>query len=1146
MFDLLSDGNVAGKNLLSIVSRGSAIVAELLRLSDHVPPVFYLAEKADQAKYGLILHDFSYLKNAELHESRISGDPNLVDLDEEFRESNLELVERFYRMFESIFRYVKDLTRYLEDVEEGVYIQIRLEDLLVSESGKQLLAEAFYLYGIMLILMDNRIEGSVRERMLICYYRYKGGSDTHSAVCNLCRATGFSPVQTKRPAKYPEDFFSRLTPPIPVIRMIINRLRSDDVYNQMKEWPNPDHRCTALSTQAAILYVVLFFVPDVLEKEAAAMREIVDKHFSDNWVISFYMGYVVDLSVMWEPYKAANAALKNTLEPKQVKETHRKQVELVEQQLKELGDLLREGVLTDEVVLDSSSKLFHCLRACNSTLRWAMLHRTARNKKLRDVMSAGLPPEKILLLLLHTAQLEFKLGEHLKGLLESKGERWAKAQRECAQSMTELSHFFSGEHALTRNIKDPRLQEWFASLATEVSSLSLHDSTLAGRKMQQLSAALEDVEQFHQIEGNAHVKHFLQDARSLLRQMVRTVNVKEEQLITLATVADLSYAFDVITDFVPLMHRFIKQDPFAVLLLRATFLKLASVLELPLVRINQAASEDLSSVAEYYSSQLVAFVRDVLEVVPVNMFLILNDIIATQTTSMQDLPPRLEKASLKEFSQLEQRYRLARSTHQVSVFTEGVLAMETTLVGIVEVDPKQLLQEGIRKELTRQIAMALHGMLIFPNGTLQDMHQRLEKLHKHLDGFRKSFEYISDYVNIYGLKIWQEEFSRIINFNVEQECNTFLRKKTYAWESRFQSTAIPIPVYAPVDEHSRTFIGRLVREILLQTDRNKTVYLDAQSGWYDPASGKEVFGIRTCSLLHQSIGAIGVRGVDRTLGFLIARDLQDAVRFYRRQGVVGLKVFLPEFEASLDPTTSLPASASKLYASALSRTAKLWPWFADTLSRVGQVQLLRRQLASELIFGCRLDSPTLASALEVMNEALLNDIEAHYAHPDVKPYPSEEKQLLPGLAPLLDTSGLCSPLLKIYIASEPLPRLPHFLFLFALSQVASLRVDKATGLLVAQDKSGSLDTATLIIGLGTLLKQFHSSVTRTFIALLAQYVRCHVVVAARDPPKGKAPPLPAEVVNVLVLLRELCKYGHVTRALVHQHLPPYLFDSMMA
>jgi len=48
-----------------------------------------------------------------------------------------------------------------------------------------------------------------------------------------------------------------------------------------------------------------------------------------------------------------------------------------------------------------------------------------------------------------------------------------------------------------------------------------------------------------------------------------------------------------------------------------------------------------------------------------------------------------------------------------------------------------------------------------------------------MDGFRRSFEYIQDYVNIYGLKIWQEEMSRIINYNVEQECNSFLRHKVF-------------------------------------------------------------------------------------------------------------------------------------------------------------------------------------------------------------------------------------------------------------------------------------------------------------------------------------------------------------------------------
>jgi len=554
-----------------------------------------------------------------------------------------------------------------------------------------------------------------------------------------------------------------------------------------------------------------------MHKENAAMRELVDKHFSDNWVISFYMGFVVDLSIMWEPYKAAMTALRNTLDTQHVREIHELQVAQIQSNLQQLETLLTEGVLTEEALLDNGHDFLNCLRQCNASLRWAMMHRNSRNKKLRDIVIASLDPNRILLLLLHTAQLEFRMGELYKQLLTNKAERWTKARSECAQRVTELAHLFSGEQVLTRNIKDANLQQWFVNLGAEVSSLEPADATLAGRKMQQLMNAMEDVEQFHQIEANAHVKHFLADARGLLRQMMRIVNVREKILTTLAAVSDLSYAFDIITDYIPLMHALVKKDPFAVLLLRATFLKLASVLDLPLVRINQAASPDLVSVAEYYSSNLVAFVRRVMEVVPTNMFLILNEIISVQTRSMQTLPARLERAELREYAQMEARYRLARSTHQVSVFTEGVLAMEKTLMGIIEVDPKLLLQEGIRKELVRQIAMALHGTLIFTTSKTDEFEKKLEELDQTLSGFRLSFEYISDYVSIYGLKIWQEELTRIINFNVEQECNVFLRKKTYEWQSRFQSEAIPIPLYPPADDHSATFVGRLVRELLLRT-----------------------------------------------------------------------------------------------------------------------------------------------------------------------------------------------------------------------------------------------------------------------------------------------------------------------------------------
>lgn len=48
------------------------------------------------------------------------------------------------------------------------------------------------------------------------------------------------------------------------------------------------------------------------------MREIVDKHFPDNWVISIYMGMTVNLAEAWEPYRAAQAALNNTLAPENV------------------------------------------------------------------------------------------------------------------------------------------------------------------------------------------------------------------------------------------------------------------------------------------------------------------------------------------------------------------------------------------------------------------------------------------------------------------------------------------------------------------------------------------------------------------------------------------------------------------------------------------------------------------------------------------------------------------------------------------------------------------------------------------------------------------------------------------------------------
>jgi WASH complex subunit strumpellin len=101
VMEFLHPDNLAGRTLLTLVARGSAVISELLRLSDHIPPVFLhglpvvqspAAAAANAAalpqgsqqqqihqsdpKYEQIMLDFRYLKQPEVYDSVI--DNNVV------------------------------------------------------------------------------------------------------------------------------------------------------------------------------------------------------------------------------------------------------------------------------------------------------------------------------------------------------------------------------------------------------------------------------------------------------------------------------------------------------------------------------------------------------------------------------------------------------------------------------------------------------------------------------------------------------------------------------------------------------------------------------------------------------------------------------------------------------------------------------------------------------------------------------------------------------------------------------------------------------------------------------------------------------------------------------------------------------------
>ncbi|XP_077928146.1 WASH complex subunit 5 isoform X2 [Halichoerus grypus] len=1106
MLDFLAENNLCGQAILRIVSCGNAIIAELLRLSEFIPAVFRYRDRADQQKYGDIIFDFSYFKGPELWESKLEAKPELQDLDEEFRENNIEIVTRFYLAFQSVHKYIVDLNRYLDDLNEGVYIQQTLETVLLNEDGKQLLCEALYLYGVMLLVIDQKIEGEVRERMLVSYYRYSAARSSADSnmddICKLLRSTGYSSQPgAKRPPNYPESYFQRVPINEAFISMVIGRLRSDDIYNQVSAYPLPEHRSTALATQAAMLYVILYFEPSILHTHQAKMREIVDKYFPDNWVISIYMGITVNLADAWEPYKAAKTALNNTLDLANVREQSSRYATVSEKVHAQVQQFLKEGYLREEMVLDNIPRLLNCLRDCNVAIRWLMLHTAdsacdPNNKRLRQIKDQILTdsrynPKILFQLLLDTAQFEFILKEMFKQMLSEKQAKWEHYKKEGSERMTELADVFSGVKPLTRVEKNENLQAWFREISKQILSLNHDDSTAAGRKTVQLIQALEEVQEFHQLESNLQVCQFLADTRKFLHQMIRTINIKEEVLITMQIVGDLSFAWQLIDRFTSIMQESIRVNPSMVTKLRATFLKLASALDLPLLRINQANSPDLLSVSQYYSGELVSYVR-----------------------------------------------KVAKLTHAISIFTEGILMMKTTLVGIIKVDPKQLLEDGIRKELVKRVAFALHKGLIFnPRAKSSELMPKLKELGATMDGFHRSFEYIQDYVNIYGLKIWQEEVSRIINYNVEQECNNFLRTKIQDWQSMYQSTHIPIPKFTPVDE-SVTFIGRLCREILRITDPKMTCHIDQLNTWYDMKTHQEVTSSRLFSEIQTTLGTFGLNGLDRLLCFMIVRELQNFLSMFQKIILRDRTVqdTLKTLMNAVSPLKSIVANSNKIYFSAIAKTQKIWTSYLEAIMKVGQMQILRQQIANELNYSCRFDSKHLAAALENLNKALLADIEAHYQDPSL-PYPKEDNTLLYEITAYLEAAGIHNPLNKIYITTKRLPYFPVVNFLFLIAQLPKLQYNKNLGM-VCRKPADPVDWPPLVLGLLTLLKQFHSRYTEQFLALIGQFIRSTVEQCTSQ----KIPEMPADVVGALLFLEDYVRYTKLPRRVAEAHVPNFIFD----
>ncbi|XP_067646420.1 WASH complex subunit homolog 5 [Eurosta solidaginis] len=1181
MGEFLAENNACGQSLLQIISLGNSIIAEILRLKDYIPDIYRLESKAEQRKYADIILDFSYLKIAEAQEQKIEENVELQDLDDEVRENYLDLLTRFYLAFESTHQYAVDLKQFLDELNRGYYIQQTLESVLQDGEGKQLMCESLYLYATILLLLDYHIPGVVRERLLISYYRYSAakahGESNIDDVCMLLRSTGFvanptalhSNTKPTNPSQYPVAYFSRFTFEKTFIDMVIGRLRCDDLYNQLTIYPHPDHRSTALSTQASMLFVCLFFTPQTLDSQVAQMREIVDKFYSDNWVVSIYMGVTVNLIDAWDDFKAAKAALAPVIDTG-VQGFCLLHKEKMSKTLKQTQEILRVGVLTDDFVLQNITKILPLMRQCNVLLRWYFQHTSKavfefsqgshKAQTVQQLVCTELNYQNDLLLelLLDCSQLELVVKDILRNLMSGKAERWSRFKHEALDRLNELSESFAGSRPLSKIENNPQLKQWFSEISNQAEKLNGDNANVAGRTLIQLIQALEEVEEFHNLQANMQVKQYLLETREFLHRMIQIINVKEDILINMQLIGDLSYAWRLLDrDFTTIMQESIKKQPKSVIRLRAAFLKLASALEIPLLRINQSHSEDLASVSNYYSTELANYMRKVLQIIPETMFSILARIINLQTEVLREIPTRLDKDKLKEYAQFEDRYTIAKLTHSIAIFTEGILMMKKTLVGVIELDPKQLLEDGIRKELVRHLANALNVGLIFTTRTTTkskqqqqqptaELEAKLLALAKIMDGYRRSFEYIQDYLKIHGLKILQEELTRIINYNVEKECNAFLRNKVQDWQSRYQSQTIPIPSFAQLQgdpTNSNNFIGRLAHEILQCTDPKQTIFLDLKATWYEKrAPHKEILNACFFSKVRGAIGPAGLVGLDRLYSYIFVADLKRNLDKLQKN-LTNDKMWLDalnslsvELESKQFPDKNAAANPLKFYSNYHNRWLKVWPTILEWMLKLGHKQILRQQLAFELNRSSKCNSKNLESALETFNRALLNELEQPSIYTK---FSNSERgsELLVEVNEYLLFTGSYEPFEQVFLSTKSTPHVSLFLFLFTIAHMPRLQFNNSTSSIQTKSNKDSLDGTPMLIGLLTVLQQFQRDVKLLYLTYLCQYAT--VIVESNISAKSE---IGLEATIVLHFLQIFVRLAKLPRTVLLERCPTIILN----
>lgn len=201
--------------------------------------------------------------------------------------------------------------------------------------------------------------------------------------------------------------------------------------------------------------------------------------------------------------------------------------------------------------------------------------------------------------------------------------------------------------------------------------------------------------------------------------------------------------------------------------------------------------------------------------------------------------------------------------------------------------------------------------------------------------------------------------------------------------------------------------------------------------------------------------------------------------------------------------------------------------------RVGQAQLLRRMIRFELRRCAKVDAKLLQHTISTYNTMS--------AHQSPVGIPDDVKKM----CDISIAVGIGDPMETIFMKTDPLEGLPILSLFFIVTYAQKLHFDPAFGSLSKVKAGYPIDGWPIIAGISTLLKQFHPSYAKSFLAYLGQFIRVSVkaLASTRQGKNEDAARLAAENLKTCVVLAEqFCDMSGLPSSALYEHVPQYVFE----